>query len=1001
MLRAVPGQPFHASLFLDRKNPSYWASGKTDTIEPWRLSLCSLLRTPVKHKMKRTLILGIPALAILTAVGIHSIHDNTLRYQPRTVSGEAQGIRGAWEYLSMVRSNIYTGQVEIEDIQRTRKAYAAYAKKQRKSLGLQWSEMGPDNIGGRIRSIVADPTDANKIWTGGVSGGLWRSFDAANTWEKVTSFDDNMVISTIDILGNGHIYVGTGNSFENPSGTGGSGFIGYGLFRSTDNGASWSLVEGPSSPWNTNVDWTVTNKIVADPTNPNRLWVAYDDGLKLYDETTSTFTSPSGVPSGQICRALEVSPDGQTILANFGQTGYLSTDGGQSFNSLSSGTGFPQNGIGRMEFAISPDDSNYMYTMCASSSGRMLGVWASTDRGNNWTRIWPPGFGSGAVPALDIFRDNSQGIYDNVLSVPPGIPTEVWLGGVELWKTSIGGQPQQLALAFDFPGCFSCVHADVHEITWVDNVVYIGCDGGVYKGEITGTLFYAANRHLNLTQFYSNAYSPQGDVIGGTQDNGSLIINYSPSPNQDAFDLTGGDGFDVDISQIDPTIMFTTIYSGLLYRSNDGGINFSEFYDARLGSIADFGNQQGGLGDFYTNIRLYEDYNDTGSQDSSDVVNLSNTTFNPGDTITYYGRVPAVPQFHVLTETWAPDDTIRLQDKVQSLFALAGSGSQGVWVTRDAINFIDSVQWWKVIDNIGGNVNCMEWSVDGHHLFVGRSDGAIVRISNFDQAYTYDQADVSGDSYVLQTATISPPGSGPITGLAPDPNNPNRLMATRGGYGGSGKVYITNNATGTPPTWTNLWTTSSIDAGLVGMPVYDGIIHKGDPNILVVGTEMGMFSSTDGGQNWEADNMGMDPVPVFAVRQQQWDYQNNPYYAGYVTNPGVIYAGTHGRGMFRTETLLSTGPIPAANTSTANNLTIFPNPAVDNSTIRFELSERSEVVLTVYDLSGKVVSALGRRVLPAGAQQVTLPVGELTNGTYIVELRHGDKRRTGRFVVSR
>ena len=55
--------------------------------------------------------------------------------------------------------------------------------------GINWNEEGPNNLGGRTRAIMWDPTDLalKKVWAGGVDGGLWYSTDiSANppTWHK-------------------------------------------------------------------------------------------------------------------------------------------------------------------------------------------------------------------------------------------------------------------------------------------------------------------------------------------------------------------------------------------------------------------------------------------------------------------------------------------------------------------------------------------------------------------------------------------------------------------------------------------------------------------------------------------------------------------------------------------------------------------------------------------------------------------------------------------------
>ncbi|MBK7083601.1 MAG: hypothetical protein IPH53_02610 [Flavobacteriales bacterium] len=616
-----------------------------------------------------------------------------MRYTPRDEGNGGASIHGAFEYLAAIRKNVVTGVYDLNDKRLMDEAVNTAMAGVPKSLDLEWIEMGPDNVGGRIQSVVVDATNPQSIWAGGVSGGLYHSMDGANTWMKITAFAENVCVSSIAILGNGHIFVGTGSTFEGNSGSGGSGFIGDGLYRSVDGGASFEQLFDATSNFNPGDDWATVDKVVADPTNPSRVWVAYGNGLALYDENGGTLTDPSDLPNTP-CRALEVSTDGSTILANFGTQGWISRDFGASFVQMTSGAnGFPGSSIGRLEFAISPDDPNYMYAMAASGGGQMTGVWASSDQGLSWNRIWPAGFGTNGVPELDIFGDNSQGRYDNVLAVVPGQPDRIWLGGVTLWTTSLNSQPVQLALGFDFPGCFSCVHADIHDITFAPDgqFAYVACDGGIYVSPNQGQVFYAANRFLNITQFYSLAFSPKGKVLGGTQDNGTQYIPLTGGTTaEEAIEVSGGDGFDCEISQIDPNIMFSTVYTGALARSADGGQNFGDFYDACILALGNPGAIDGtGLGDFYTNIRLYENWDDDNSQDSVIWVNNTLDTLVFGQMIDYRGIMPQVVQYHTLTQAQVlPGDTLLLQDRVQTLFAVGFDGGEGIWVTRDACQFV-------------------------------------------------------------------------------------------------------------------------------------------------------------------------------------------------------------------------------------------------------------------------------------------------------------------------
>ena len=147
---------------------------------------------------RRNLLVAIVSTAILgtTMMLWHDGYDG-VRYTPRTEKSDA-GYSGAEEYYKMLRANVNTGEIEIEDILAVRKAYKSFAANQEKSaVGLQWLEMGPDNIGGRTRAIEINPNNHSELFAGGVSGGLWKSTSGGNTWTQVTSFGENIIVSSM------------------------------------------------------------------------------------------------------------------------------------------------------------------------------------------------------------------------------------------------------------------------------------------------------------------------------------------------------------------------------------------------------------------------------------------------------------------------------------------------------------------------------------------------------------------------------------------------------------------------------------------------------------------------------------------------------------------------------------------------------------------------------------------------------------------------------------
>lgn len=972
--------------------------------------------------MNRSLTLGLIGLATAVSIGAHLHRNDQPRYSPRHGSTSAQTPDGQWQWLNWMRANEETGQVEPSDYMRMSKAVARYAREQRKSADYQWVEMGPDNVGGRTRAICIDPQNHEKIWAGGVSGGLFLSTDGANTWQRNGAFGANLIISSIAVLGNGQVYVGTGNVWEGGDGANASGFPGMGLFRSDDDGATFTQVFGPGTPWSSG-GWTRVNRIIAHPTDPNKLLIASSDpGGRIYNATDNSLTqlSTSSWDEGNITD-MDISSDGQTILATAGAGGdcYRSIDGGQTFEKLDGtpGVGFPQSNIGRLEMAISPDDANYMYALGSTGSGRMSGVWYSTDRGDNWFRIWPSNLSNtdpNAVPELDIFGDVShQGTYDNAIAVRPGHPEEIWVGGVDLWKTSLTGQPQQLAAGGFFPGCFFCVHSDVHTIVFADETTaYVGCDGGVFKSPNSGANFYACNRDYAVTQFYSVAYNAKGNVGGGAQDNGTQFIDGHGNTPNEARSIGGGDGFDIDFSQLDTNIFFTSIYNGAVFRSNDHGNNAGEFYDDNV--PVDPQSQLGvGLGDFYTNFRLWENPHDQNSpyQAKKVLKLLAGEMILPGQTVSvpFLGSISSVTQYGEYTNPSATDtifgpwssDTLFLPDRVTSMFAVGFTGSQGVWGTRESMNFNLTPQWAKLVSNVGGSTTCMEWSNDGDALFYGTYEGEVFRVSGFNQAYSLGQLSVDSPGCVLQRTQILS-GSVPVTGLAPDPTYNSILVATFGQYGTSGKVkrtLVALDQTVSSSDWTDIW---NVPGELAKMPVYDAVVNKENGNIIAVGTEFGIWVTDDAGQTWTMQTNGVQGVPVFAMRQQTWNWQNHPNGPDFVTNAGVIYAGTHGRGIFRTEALVGIKPIGDGTAAKGvQDLLLVPNPSSTMSTVSFTLPKQGDVTLNVYDLNGAVVLTHTRKNLSAARQNIPVNVESLATGTYIVEVRSAQGRVSGRLVVAR
>jgi hypothetical protein len=480
---------------------------------------------------------------------------------------------------------------------------------------LQWEEKGPDNIGGRTRTIVIDRNNVNNIFAGSVTGGLWKSTNGGNTWEKVTSFPGSLTISSGTQTQNGTIVIATG-----VSGFGGGETFsgnGSGIYMSSDLGATWSIANGTSG-------FNIIRDIVAAD-NSNDVWISGTGALKKLNIITNTLSTPTVSIPGST-GDLAISPDGSIILCQFASAHAVSNDGGVTWTNVTAASSTsitnPISNSGRSEYAISKSKINgfyHLYIALTNDTGR--GCFKSPDNGATWARI----FGAtthtnGGNDPFDIY--SNQGLYGSAITVVPNNPKKMFVAGLDVWSWTEStvpntGQLNQKSNWFVNPTSNNYVHADNHEFKWAnDTKLYIGNDGGVGISADAGQNWYPANRGYNVTQFYSMSFGPNGQVVGGAQDNGSLYNNYSNNTLQSFDEISGGDGFYCEISQFNKNIIFTSVYNNGLYRSgNEGGAygSLNPPYPVSYGTPGSVGTVS--QFPFFTFIKLAE-YLDPNSRDS-------------------------------------------------------------------------------------------------------------------------------------------------------------------------------------------------------------------------------------------------------------------------------------------------------------------------------------------------------------------------------------------------
>lgn len=957
--------------------------------------------------MKKRPLLFITFSLIIASIVVFKTNDSEKQYTPRYSNNLVHGFEGAAEYYNALRANPETGVIDVEAYRSIEKAEKAYrAEKSGSSLGLEWTETGPDNIGGRTRAILA--IDNNTLFAGSVSGGLFKTSNKGNTWQRVISFSENYVITSMARTGNGYIYVATGSSHE----TGGHNqrILGGGLFVSTDDGDTWDYAKfangdpikpdivGSTNP--SNRDYAIIDDIEADPSEDNKLWVASNEGLQVYIDGQGLFDQADGLPSNSSCECVAVSADGMTIAASMGSSNlFLSTNGGDSFENRTGNDDneLPSN-LSRLELDISKDDKDFIYGIIAVS-GKFDGVYSSTNGGDSFEKTWP-----GGVPEVDI-DPNGQGNYDLAIAVAPDSPGIIFTGALDVWTGGVYSQPEQRSQYISVydpasspdpgnPFGLTQVHVDIHTFEFTeDETMYVGTDGGIFRSEDGGNTFVSCNRFYNSTQYYGLAFSSDDKVLGGTQDNSALYITRDRSTVEEARTVWSGDGFDAEISNLDTegnTIFFTSQFNTII-RSNDAGLVVKMWMPNN--------DMAGSPAPFHSQIRLWED-GDTDTPYLVDFVNNTEETLPAGTEVEVTSNANAYTFTATLADDLESNDTTQFNDRATSLFSAGYEGSGGVWVTREATDFTSAIQWGKVIDNLGtspfGNnkVYSQEFSKDGKYLWIGTEAGRLYRVSGFENAWTAAELDLNSPDFALVVDIFNVGGGEIISDISVDPNDPDHVVFTKAGFGGDGKVRESTNATSANPSFSDIWFQTE---EMEGLPAYACIIEASDPNTIIVGTEFGIYATDNGGDDWTAENADpLGPVKVYDIRQQWRDPAT-------VENAGYIYVGTYGRGVFRSTTYeknLYEASAGDSDQGLVNDLVILPNPMSETGFLSFNSTISGNVDMEIFSINGQKVKSINFS-MDEGANRIQFDVNDLNIGTYIIQLKKEDKVTTDKFVIIR
>ncbi len=417
------------------------------------------------------------------------------------------------------------------------------------NLGTNSSTGGYAGIG-RISAIAFHPTDNNTYWIGAPAGGVWCTTDNGNTWACLT--DDNQVLGVSNIIiptdyeTSQTIYIATGDrdTWDNRS---------IGVLKSTDGGATWNT---------TGLTFTLgqerkVTKMLLDPNDNQTIIAATNHGVYKTTDGANTWNQLSD----KSFIDMEYKPGDVSTLYGSTTDGkiYISTDGGTNWNSTFS------NGR-RVELAVSAADANLVIAVIANNQGGLMGLYKSTDSGASFTQILDGSTTNLLGYAANGSSSGGQGWYDLSLAISPTDANLIFVGGINTWKSTDGGNTWNISNYWWGNGV-QVVHADKHVLAFrLNGDLFEGNDGGVYISTDSGTSWTDKSNGLVISQMYKLGVSAQesGKVVTGLQDNGSKLLE-----NGTWQDVTGGDGMECLIDYTNSDIQYATYSRGVLYRTEN------------------------------------------------------------------------------------------------------------------------------------------------------------------------------------------------------------------------------------------------------------------------------------------------------------------------------------------------------------------------------------------------------------------------------------------------
>lgn len=453
--------------------------------------------------------------------------------------------------------------------QKTDKAKPANPVKEDNSDAVFYSKVkyrlvGPFR-GGRSTAVTGSYKNKTTFYFGATGGGVWKTNDGGSNWKNISDKYFGSSIGSVAVAPSDEtvVYVGEGENSMRGNVSEGLG----GMWRSDDAGRSWrnlGLKDGRH-----------IIRIIIHPKDPNTVWVAVVGHLFGPNEERGVYKTTDGGKSWKKtlyinnqtgCSDLVMEPGNPSVMyagmwrvirtphsmesGGEGSGLYKSTDGGETWTSLSAKKGLPKGTWGIVGVAVAPSNTDKIYTIIENAAG---GLFMSADGGETWTLT---------------SNDNNirqRAWYYSKVFVDPKNENLVYCPNVEFMRSRDGGKTFQSV---------NTPHGDHHDL-WIDpedgNRMIVGDDGGAQVSFDGGNNWSSMNNQPTA-QFYrvstDNSYPYK--ILGAQQDNSTVRIKSRTSgagiTERDWEVTAGSESGYVQADPLNPDVVYGGNYGGYLSR---------------------------------------------------------------------------------------------------------------------------------------------------------------------------------------------------------------------------------------------------------------------------------------------------------------------------------------------------------------------------------------------------------------------------------------------------